>query len=273
MFQCFVYVAPAGTPATGLTVAVTVIDLSDGSTAASGNCTEIGNGIYKFNHSGYDRTKDYAYFANAGTDSVIGRYQYAFNSSFRTDILATLDTDSVRLSAIKTAVDTINTNLSSTRLAKIDDILTNTLAANGLTLTSWERTAIANTVQAGILNENDSQAIIQAIADKIAATDLQIGDITVEGIAQAVWSETVRTLTVATGMTEGQETILNSVKTTWEANATKLALLERMQRATLRIDGTQIILEDEIGEIQVWDCKNEEGLPTNTNIYTRLKTS
>lgn len=273
MFQCFVYVAPAGTPATGLTVAVTVIDLSDGSTAASGNCTEIGNGIYKFNHSGYDRTKDYAYFANAGTDAVIGRYQYAFNSSFRTDILATLDTDSVRLGAIKTAVDTINTNLSAGRLAKIDDILTNTLAANGLTLTAWERTAVANAVQAGILDEDDSQAIIQAIADKIAATDLQIWDITVQGIATAVWEETVRTLTVATGMTEEQEATLEEVKTTGEANAAKLALLERMQRGTLRIDGSQIILEDEVGEIQVWDCKNDEWLPTNTNIYSRIKVS
>lgn len=86
-----------------------------------------------------------------------------------------------------------------------------------------------------------------------------------------MWEETVRTLTVATGMTTEQEATLEEVKTTGEANAAKLALLERMQRATLRIDGSQIILEDEVGEIQVWDCKNDEGLPTNTNIYSRIK--
>ena len=61
-----------------------------------------------------------------------------------------------------------------------------------------------------------------------------------------MWEETVRTLTVATGMTTEQENTLEEVKTTGEANAAKLALLERMQRATLRIDGSQIILEDEV---------------------------
>ena len=271
LIQPFVYVNGDGTPATWLTVAVTVIDMSNGSTATSGNCTEIWSGIYKFTHSGYDRTKDYCYFANAGVDTVVSRYQYAFNSSFRQDVLDTIDNDSTRISSILTASQSADTKLSAGRLAKIDDILTTTLAASGLTLTSGERTSIADAVQAAILNENDSQAIIQAIADKIAETDLQIGDITVEGIATAVWQATVRELTVESWMTAEQEWKLDTLWIKIDDVQDQLDLLERMQRGTLKIEGTEIVLEDEVGEIQRWSCVNQDWLPTATNIYSRIK--
>jgi hypothetical protein len=73
----------------------------------------------------------------------------------------------------------VRTNLA-TELARIDE---NTSAAK--TLTAGERTAVAVSVAADIMNDADGSAVMQAIADKIAA-DWVAGDASPVAIAAAV---------------------------------------------------------------------------------------
>ena len=47
--------------------------------------------------------------------------------------------------------------------------------------------------------------------------------------------------------------------------------IDRMNRSTLRIEGTQIISEDSLGELQRWNMKDENGNPTTSIPYKREK--
>lgn len=84
-----------------------------------------------------------------------------------------------------------------------DEVEARTLTANvadktGFSLTSGERTAIANEVEAQIIDDADSEQVLQAIIDKIAGTDL--GDLNLTAIASAVWAHAGRTLTAGTNI-------------------------------------------------------------------------
>jgi hypothetical protein len=63
-----------------------------------------------------------------------------------------------------------------------------TRAAPGsaMTLTSGERTAIANAVEAEIIDETDSEKVLTAITNKIASVNPDLGGLTVGAIASAV---------------------------------------------------------------------------------------
>jgi hypothetical protein len=63
---------------------------------------------------------------------------------------------------------------------------TNITAASGVSLTSGERGAIATQVEAQIMDEGDSRAVLQAIVDKINAADPNLSGLTLAAIAQAV---------------------------------------------------------------------------------------
>lgn len=64
-------------------------------------------------------------------------------------------------------------------------------AATGdpMTLTSGERTAIANEVESQIINETDAERVLTAITDKIASVNPSLDDLTLAGIASAVRTE------------------------------------------------------------------------------------
>lgn len=55
-------------------------------------------------------------------------------------------------------------------------------------LTSGERTAIANEVEAQIIDDTDSEKVLTAITDKIASVNPSLDDLTLAGIASAVRS-------------------------------------------------------------------------------------
>lgn len=72
----------------------------------------------------------------------------------------------------------------------------------GYALTSVERTAIANEVEAQIIDDTDSEKVLQAIVDKIAAANPSLDDLTLGAIASAVRTELATELAridVATG--------------------------------------------------------------------------
>lgn len=64
-------------------------------------------------------------------------------------------------------------------------------AATGdaMTLTSGERTAIANEVEVQIIDDADAERVLTAITDKIASVNPSLDDLTLAGIASAVRSE------------------------------------------------------------------------------------
>jgi hypothetical protein len=57
---------------------------------------------------------------------------------------------------------------------------------SAMTLTSGERTSIANEVEAQIIDETDSEKVLTAITDKIAAVNPSLGSLTVSAIAAGV---------------------------------------------------------------------------------------
>ena len=59
----------------------------------------------------------------------------------------------------------------------------------GFSLTSGERTAIANEVEAQIIDDTDSEKVLQAIVDKIAAANPSLEDLTLSAIASAIRTE------------------------------------------------------------------------------------
>ncbi len=70
----------------------------------------------------------------------------------------------------------------------------------GYALTSGERTSIANEVEAQIIDETDSEKVLTAITDKIAAVNPSLGGLTLAAIASSVWANAARTLTAGTNI-------------------------------------------------------------------------
>ncbi|MDY0197652.1 MAG: hypothetical protein RBR68_07540 [Tenuifilaceae bacterium] len=62
-------------------------------------------------------------------------------------------------------------------------------ASTPMTLTPAERTAIANEVESQIINDTDSERVLQAIVDKIASANPSLEDLTLLSIASAVRTE------------------------------------------------------------------------------------
>jgi len=76
-----------GVPATGLTPAITVYDLSDNSVVVNAaSMSEVANGIYKYSFTTYDVAKEYAVYVDGGaTLDNTDRYQYSSNANEGTD--------------------------------------------------------------------------------------------------------------------------------------------------------------------------------------------
>lgn len=69
------YFKASGVAQTGLTVLVTVYDLSDDSVDVNAQAmTEVAGGWYKYDFAAYDKTKDYSGFANSQSVASDDRY-------------------------------------------------------------------------------------------------------------------------------------------------------------------------------------------------------
>lgn len=117
-----------------------------------------------------------------------------------------------------TAAVTVGTNndktgyaLSGAGVQAIWDALTSAMTATGSvgkkladwvvgTLTSGERTAIANEVEAQIIDDTDSEKVLTAITDKIASVNPDLSGLTLSAIASSVWSNGTRLLTAGTNI-------------------------------------------------------------------------
>lgn len=109
--------------------------------------------------------------------------------------------DNGGISEVRTVAEQLSTMLEETDVESGDyrfdaDALAN-VPRSGYTLTSGERTAIANEVEAQIIDETDSEKVLKAITDKIASVNPSLAGLTLPAIANAVWTAGVRTLTGA----------------------------------------------------------------------------
>lgn len=98
-------------------------------------------------------------------------------------------------------VTTLLSRLTGTRAGYLDNlsggavalasgvIVTTNNDKTGYALTSGERTAIANEVEAQIIDDTDSEKVLEAITDKIAAVNPDLGGLTVAAIASQVRTE------------------------------------------------------------------------------------
>lgn len=75
----------------------------------------------------------------------------------------------------KLLVDNINATISS-----------RAVAGDAMALTSGERTTLAGVIEAAIINDADSHAVLQAIVDKINSVDPDLSGLTLSAIAAAV---------------------------------------------------------------------------------------
>lgn len=129
------------------------------------------------------------------------------------------DATAASQTSMQAQLTTLTTRLSSARAGYIDNLNGHTaqsgdvfaqlpanfgdLAVNATTgevsLTTAQATAIAVAVETALLNEGDGQAVLQGIADQIAA-DWVAGDASPLAIASAVWAAASRTLTAGTNI-------------------------------------------------------------------------
>lgn len=65
-------------------------------------------------------------------------------------------------------------------------------AGDAMTLTPAERVSVADVVEAQIIDDTDSEKVLQAIVDKIASANPSLDDLTLGGIASAVRTEIER---------------------------------------------------------------------------------
>lgn len=109
-----------------------------------------------------------------------------------------------KIDSIKAKTDKLFFDVSNRLLSYLDN-------KTGFELTVDEKYVIANIVEQEILNEGDSEKVIQAIVDKIAQANPTLDELTLGGIAAAVWSNNTRTLSTPSGLTVSQETKLDNV--------------------------------------------------------------
>lgn len=77
-----------------------------------------------------------------------------------------------------------------TELGRIDAAISSrAVAGDAMTLTTGERTAIANEVESQIINDADAEQVLTAITDKIASVNPSLGDLTLSAIASQVRTE------------------------------------------------------------------------------------
>lgn len=120
--------------------------------------------------------------------------------------------DAVALSGDSTAADNAESFFDGTGYAGTNNVIptvttvTNAVTAGtvndktGYALTTDERTAIANEVEAQIIDDTDSEKVLQAIIDKIASANPDLSGLTLGAIASAVWANGTRVLTAGTNI-------------------------------------------------------------------------
>ena len=155
------------------------------------SCPEVGtSGFYSGNMTGTAGTYQLTFRsagANVGSGSIVwdGTAEVASSAPSVVQIREEMDSNSTKLANLDTTVSsrlapngtlaTVTTLTNAPTVPSASAIATAVWAAadkTGYSLTSAERTAIATAVEASLINENDGQAIVNAIVNAIGNTNL-----------------------------------------------------------------------------------------------------
>lgn len=177
---------------------------------------------------------------------------------------------------------TVATNNDKTGYAltsAYDPAKTAAQAGDAMTLTTGERTAVANEVEAQIIDETDSEKVLTAITDKIASVNPSLGSLTLAAIATQVRTELTTELTridaaissrstYAGGDTSGVTTLLARL------TAIRAGLLDNLDAAvSSRGTGTALDaagVRSAVGMASANLDTQIDALPTNTELATAL---
>lgn len=187
------------TAKTGATVAITISKAGGAfgnPNAGASNATEVSNGWYKFALDATDTNTlgDLVIRGTAsGADAVEQIMQVvSATTGGASNLDAAISSRSSHSASdvwsVGTRLLTAGTNIvlaKGTGVTGFNDIA----AGAAMTLTSGERTAIANEVEAQIIDDTDSEKVLTAITDKIASVNPSLDDLTLAGIASAVRTE------------------------------------------------------------------------------------
>lgn len=211
----------SGIGAGGLTVTV---DVYRDTTAVvtAGSATEIGGGLYKYTLASGSVTTETSYYAIFKTSGTAD--QQHLPALWTVGVAGVEDLDAAITSRMATF--TVPTNFSALAITGGGSVTTGTLsdktgislassvrvvlagsqpdyapakAGEAMTLTTGERDAIAVRVESHIIDETDSEQVLKAITDKIAAVNPTLGDLSLAAIASAVWNSGTRALTDKAG--------------------------------------------------------------------------
>lgn len=122
------YFTTYGTPATGLTPDITVLDVSDGSVGVNAQAmTELSLGWYKYVYAGADNTKDYVARADGGAGQPQGE-RYVPCDSGMVGLVNTINTNLTSLASTSLS----NTVWTDAKAGYID------MAISGVAAAVWE---------------------------------------------------------------------------------------------------------------------------------------
>jgi len=108
-----------------------------------------------------------------------------------------------KIDAIKAKTDLLKFN-GNYILSQIDN-------KTGFSLTVDEKILIANMIEQEIINDTDSEKVLEAITNKIASVNPSLGELSLSSIASSVWNQPTRTLTASSGLSVSQEAKLDAI--------------------------------------------------------------
>lgn len=165
------------------------VTIDNGSqSAGGGTVTHKGNGEWSYAPTQAETNGNHIAFSFVHTSSVgvtVNAYPVAFDPSNATSMgLGNLDVAVTSRAPAATAL--LNTTWTDARAAFVDAAISSrSVSGDAMTLTTGERTAIANEVESQIIDETDSEKVLLAITNKIAAANPDLSGLTLGAIASA----------------------------------------------------------------------------------------
>lgn len=193
-------------PIAGLTLTWTfIVKASDGTAfTPQPSFTEIGNGLYKFTVSPtqdllgridggaalatQDRYSDVALSPNDANVAQSGDAYARLGAPGGASVSADIATVSAKTANLPASPAAVGSNMGT--VSSVTDPVT--VGTNndktGYALTAGEHSTLVAAIEGSLLNDTDGQALLQAIVDKINATDVDLAGLSVSAIATAVAS-------------------------------------------------------------------------------------
>jgi len=131
----------------------------------------------------------------------------------------------------------VRTNLAA-ELARLDAAVSSRLAAASYTAPSTAPTAAQNAAAVRAELTPELARLDVAVSSRLAASSYSAITVDTSAIANAVWSNTTRTLTVASGLTPAQEAKIDEIKTKTDNLPTSPADQTTLNQVQTKIDAT-----------------------------------